>query len=200
MTHTRIGHCRPRAEGASLVEILVTVFVLGFGILGTSSLQLKAKQANVEARQRASASALAQDLLERMRVNATELATYTDAGVGRTLTGATSAAVSCTSACTTTQLAQHDLYEWEQALAGATERVGATNAGGLPAITACIDGPDGGSGEYRVAIAWRGQVGLSNPGLSDCGAGSGRYESKDGTGVDVHRRVLVVDTYIMVPI
>jgi type IV pilus assembly protein PilV len=188
-----------RVTGASLVEILVTLFVLGFGILGTAGLQMKAKRANLEARQRVTASALAQDIVERMRVNPTELATYTNAGAGRTITAVALTPQSCVSDCTTAQLAQHDLYEWGQALAGATERVGAANAGGLPGITACILGPDGGAGDYGIAVAWRGQVGLSNPGISTCGEGTGRYDSSDGLESDIHRRVLVLNTYIMVP-
>jgi hypothetical protein len=71
--------------------------------------------------------------------------------------------------------------------------------GGLSSPRVCIDGPDGGSGTYTVAIAWRGLTRLSDPGLHACGQGSGDYDTADGTQADVYRRVLLLDTYIAVP-
>ncbi len=58
------------------------MFVLSIGILGVAGLQVTAKRSNFEATQRATAAALAQDIVERMRSNSEQLGTYTDAGVG----------------------------------------------------------------------------------------------------------------------
>ncbi len=202
MKHLQVPWRLCRQRGVTLLEILITMFILAVGILGTAGLQLKAKRANFEARQRTTASALAQDILERMRANAAALATYTADGVGTVLTGADAASQPCPSgsSCTTTQLAQFDLYEWEQALVGASEQRGAANIGGLLAVTGCIDGPvAGGSGDYSIAIAWRGQEPLSNPSVSTCGQGSGLYDATDGSQPDVHRRILVLNVYITEP-
>ena len=100
------------------------------------------------------------------------------------------------------QIAQLDLFEWEQAVAGATEQSGGSNRGGLAQPTACITGPNGTSGLYTVAIAWRGLTKLSNPTAHACGQGSGRYDHVEGgtTETDVYRRLLVVNTYIAQPI
>jgi len=191
---------RSRACGISLIEVLVAVFVLAVGLLGTATLQLTSKRSNMEAKDRAIATTLVQGIVERMRLNARELATYTNAGAGRVLDGTTIAAVDCSVECTDVQIATSDLYELEQSMLGATETVGGNAVGGISAPLACIEGPDGASGIYTVAIAWRGLTRLSNSDLHACGQGSGSYDTADGTELDVYRRVLVLRTYIAAPI
>jgi len=198
--NSSIGVDTPRrSRGISLIEVMVAVFTLSIGVLGVAGLQLTAKRSNLEAAQRATAASLTQDIVERMRANPEELATYTNAGAGRTLTGSTMAVTDCSADCTPTQLAAYDLYEWEQTLSGATRQVGGANAGGLTLPTACIRGPNGGSGIYTVAIAWRGMTGLTDPATDACGQGSGRYDGKGGVDPDAYRRVLVLETYILEP-
>jgi len=188
----------PRSRrGISLIEVMVAAFVLSVGVLGVAALQMTAKRANHEAVQRATAVALAQDIIERMRANSAVLSSYSNLGAGRTLTGTTMAATTCTAGCTQAQLAQYDLYEWERAISGVTTQKGGNNTGGLSLPTACITGPNGGSGTYSIAIAWRGLTKLSNPGVNACGQGSGRYDHNGGAEVDVYRRVLLLDTFIL---
>jgi len=185
-----------RCRGTTMMEVLVAVFVLSIGVLGVAGLQVTAKRSNYEATQRATATALAQDIIERMRSNSAELGTYTNAGVGRTIDGATMAAVSCSTDCAPATLAQYDLYELEQAANGVTEQVAGTNVGGLSLPTTCITGPDGGPGVYSVAVAWRGMTKLSNPATDACGSGSGKYDTVGGVEADVYRRILVMQVYI----
>lgn len=191
------GATTKRCRGVSLIEVMVAVFALSIGVLGVAGLQMTAKRANFEALQRATAAALANDIIERMRANTAQLATYTNSGAGRTLTGSTIAAINCSADCTQVQLAQYDLYEWEQAVNGVTSQIGGNNTGGLSLPTACITGPDGGSGIYTVAIAWRGMTKLSDPAINACGQGLGLYDHRGGAEVDVYRRVLVVQTFIL---
>ena len=190
---------RRRCRGASLMEVLVSVFVLSIGVLGVAGLQITAKRANFEATQRATAAALAQDIIERMRSNPEELSTYTDAGLGRIIDGAVMSLVDCSADCAPASLAEYDLYELEQAANGVAEQVGGNGVGGLTLPTTCIDGPDGGSGVYTVAIAWRGMTKLSDPTTDDCGAGSGKYDTLGGAEVDVYRRVLTMPVFIAEP-
>jgi type IV pilus assembly protein PilV len=178
------------------MEVLVSIFVLSVGILGVAGLQITAKRSNFEATQRATASALAQDIVERMRSNAQQLGSYTNAGVGRTITGTSMAATTCAANCAPAVLAQYDLYELEQAANGITEQVAGNNVGGLTLPTTCITGPDGGPGIYSVAIAWRGMTKLSNPATDACGSGSGKYDTVGAVEVDVYRRVLLMQVYI----
>jgi type IV pilus assembly protein PilV len=184
--------------GFSLLEVLVAVVVLGIGLTAVASIQMTSKRANFEAVQRATAAMLTQDIIERMRVNPGELAAYTNYGAGLTLTGTTIANQDCSGGCTPAELAQHDLYEWEQALSGVTEQAGGQNTGGLTLPTACISGPNGGSGVYSVAIAWRGLNKLSNPTADNCGATSGLYDG-DTANDNVFRRLIVVNTFIAEP-
>lgn len=186
-------------KGFSLLEVLVAVFVLAMGLVSVMHLQMTSKRSNFEAVQHAGAAALAQDILERMRANPSELAVYTNAGAGRTLSGNTMPSVNCSAGCTATQLASVDLFQWEQAISGVTEQSGTNSTGGLTLPTACISGPNGGSGVYTVALAWRGLTKLSDPAnIHACGQLSGLYDH--GAENDVHRRVLVVDTFIVEPI
>jgi type IV pilus assembly protein PilV len=183
-----------------MMEVLVSVFVLSIGVLGVGGLQVTAKRSNFEATQRATAAALAQDIIERMRSNPDELGVYTDAGVGREIDGTTMTAVDCSADCAPTTLAQYDLYELEQAAIGVAEQASGNNVGGLTLPTACISGPDGGAGVYSVAIAWRGMTKLSDPTSDACGSGTGKYDAVGGAEADVYRRVLVMQVFISEPI
>ena len=188
-----------RQRGVSMIEVLVAIFVLAVGMLGTASLQLTSKRSSMEAKNRTMATMVAQGFVERMRMNPRQLATYTNAGAGRVLDGAAFAAVDCSIACTDLEMANLDLFELEQALNGVAEDIGGISVGGISEPRVCIEGPDGGSGTYSVAIAWRGLTLLSDPGIHACGRDSGVYDTADGSQANVYRRVLLVDTFISVP-
>lgn len=181
--------------GVGLIEVLIAVLVLAVGLLGMVSMQVTAKRNSYEATQRSIATALARDIIERIRVNPPQLATYD----GQTLGGGSisTAPSSCnTSPCSTAALASRDLYEWEQSLDGAAEKIilgGTTsNAGGLVDPTACIDTTTGGvSGSVTIAIAWKGVAELTNPTESTCGESSGLYGASNE-----QRRLLVITTYV----
>lgn len=185
--------------GFTLVEVMVAVFVLSVGMLGIAALQVTSKRTNFEAVQRSTATLLAQELLERMRTNSDQLTVYTAAGAGRTLTLATAdgvTATNCTTAsCASNTLAMYDLYEFSEALRGATEVNGAIATGGLVTPTVCITGAEIRPGYVGIAIAWRGTTKLRNPSSNACGATSGRYDASDG-GADLYRRVLFVNTFV----
>lgn len=61
-----------RARGFSLLEVLVAIFVLSFGMLGMVGMQAFALQSNNQARMQSSAAALARELAEMMRGNKNE--------------------------------------------------------------------------------------------------------------------------------
>ena len=70
-----LGVCRRTAEisrsesGFSLIEVLISIIILSFGLLGTVGLQAAALQANREARAQSTAGSLARELAEMMRGN-----------------------------------------------------------------------------------------------------------------------------------
>ncbi|CJL18112.1 Tfp pilus assembly protein PilV [Streptococcus pneumoniae] len=61
---------RRKVEGFGLIEVLVSMLILGVGILGMIGLQLNALQYNQTAAFRSHATFLAYDIADRMRANA----------------------------------------------------------------------------------------------------------------------------------
>lgn len=180
-----------RQSGMSLIEIMVAVVVVSIGLLGVARMEILAKQSNVEAIQRTTATQLAQQIIEKMRANPGQLPAYVGQVLGAgTLTKPSPTCDSTT--CTTAQLAAWDLYQWDQALIGANEVNTKTSskAGGLDSPRGCIAGP-GGAGAYTIAIVWRGKTPMKNPTSTTCGNNLGLY----GTNEE-YRRVLVVNLYI----
>lgn len=55
--------------GSSLIEVLITLFVLAVGMLGMAALQLNALQGSVDSTQRSQTTWILQDFAERIRAN-----------------------------------------------------------------------------------------------------------------------------------
>ncbi len=189
-----------RERGTGLIEVMVTVFVVAIGLLGMAALQTQSKRSNLEAIQRTTATMLVHEVIERMRANAGALGTYLTEGAsigGQSISAEPTPKCLGTQLCTPTEIAQHDVWEWEQAIDGASEKAGSSLTGGLIAPTGCLTGPvGGGTGVYTVAVAWRSQTELSNPAADDCGESSGKYDGPNGSNPDKFRRVLVLDVFI----
>jgi type IV pilus assembly protein PilV len=178
--------------GYSLIEVLVSTLVISIGTLGMAGLQITAKRAGHEAVQRSTAVGLTAELLEKLRANSSSLTSYTSTGLGGgSINSEPTPACnnSSTAKCSTTELAQHDLWAWERSIDGASElSSSASLVGGLLNPTACVSI----SGRMvTIALAWEGYQEISNPGTNSCGAGSGKY----GTA-DAKRQLLVVNSYI----
>lgn len=176
--------------GASLIEILVAVFVVSIGLLGVARMEIFAKQANFEAIQRTTASQVANDIIEKMRANPAELASY----AGQTVGDGTLAipGTDCTSTvCSNADVVAWHIWEWEQLLIGSAEKAGGNNTGGLDRPRGCITGPAGGAGEYTIAIAWRGNSPMSNPNSTNCGEGMDLYGDNEE-----YRRVITMTVFI----
>ena len=188
---------RAGSQGFTLIEVLIAVVIFSLGLLAVASLQVVARKANYEAVQRTAASQLAQAMLERMRANAVSAALVVYDGAGeRVLGGATMGAPAntCQNAgapCPATLMATADLWEWERLLDGWSEVANGDAVGGLVSPTACIRGEiDGATGNYEIAIAWRGVTELDPP-ADACGQGNPAYGA-----ADEFRRVITIQTYI----
>lgn len=70
---TRPASCpsRQTEAGFSILEVLIAIIILSFGVLGAVGMQVAAMQANKEARNQATATSFARELAERMRGNHT---------------------------------------------------------------------------------------------------------------------------------
>jgi type IV pilus assembly protein PilV len=107
MTSNSVFGTRRAAKGLTLIEVLVTLVVMSLGLLGVAALQTRGMQANHHAYYYSQASALAYEMAERIRVNPTVLNEY-EMTMGESLSH-----VDCeTSSCSTTGIAQYDLWEW----------------------------------------------------------------------------------------
>lgn len=182
-----------RCLGFSLIEVLVTMLIMAIGMLGAAALQLQSKRVGYDATQRAVASNLAQDIVERMRTNNAAVASYQIADLGGGSLAQPGATCSTsTSPCSSGQMALLDLWEFEQALDGAsasrTDSSGRTTIDGLSNPTACITHA---AGVVTVSIAWRGAVATSNPDRSNCGIGQGKYGDNDE-----NRQLFTLTTYV----
>ncbi len=194
---------RQRALGFTLVETMVTVFVVAVGLLSAAALQAVSKKAAIDAMQRTTATVLAQDMLERIRANSLQIDCYVAQGAELTVTPpAATCGTSGGTACTAATLVGYDLINWWNALDGASEKiangVGTANAGGLRSPVGCIrrDGE-----MVEVVIAWRGLTAITqgddgdadDPTSDECGEDEADFEKDDDQSF---RRVLRLQGHI----
>jgi len=143
--------------GATMIEVLITIVILAFGLLGLVGLQAKVQLAEVESYQRAQAVVLLNDMVDRINANTGTADTYVSASVFGT--GFTDA-----SPCPTAVGPARDQCEWSVALKGAAELQGTTKLGAMSGARGCIErlqAPNTGVGVctpgiYLVTVAWQG--------------------------------------------
>lgn len=110
---------RGRADGVSLIEVMVAVLVFSIGLLGIAMLQMRGAQFTKESGSRTSAIILARSLAESMRAN--PKGAIPDSGDSAYLydgkTTYTDADCASTTLDTPTAVAKRDLACWQRALA-----------------------------------------------------------------------------------
>ena len=160
-----------RDRGFTLLEILIAIIVIAFGLLGLFGLQAKAQKAETESYERTQALVLIQDIVDRMNANRTD--SFSQAYVTASSVGGGGKLTDC-SAKTGADL---DLCEWGNLLRGATETAGgaacstASGAGCIGAMlsaSGCIAYDDtteladstgavqAGTGLYTITVVWQG--------------------------------------------
>jgi type IV pilus assembly protein PilV len=182
-------------RGFSLIEALIAFVILSVGLLGIVSLQAMAKTSQQLAVQHTRAVTLSDAMVERIRANPAGITDYLGGPIGSGTVPIPSRDCRAT-ACTSTELADYDLWVWEQALMGAGARVGSENTAGLIAPRGCIVfNPEGGrarTGQLSVIVQWRGlhqSFDAVQAGETTCGG--------DPAGTDVYRRQVVTNTYVV---
>lgn len=141
-----------RQQGASLIEVLVSMTILAVGILGINAMQTATLKSNQNSYMRTQAVYLAQDIVERMRSNGQGVAAGNYNNPAPVLTAACQTAAGCTAA----QMAAHDVAQWQAAVAAALPSgagvvcLDASPDDGTPAAPACSN-----TGTlYTVKIWW----------------------------------------------
>lgn len=179
-----------RQSGASLIEVLVTLVIVAFGLLGIVGMQARLQVSEMESYQRSQALLLLNDMANRIAINRKNHSAYQDSastasplGVGTTCADIT--------AVSTTAVAQNDLREWCEALKGASENQGSAKVGAMLGGRGCIEQVGTASAvTYRVTVAWQGLTPIASPPTAiACGANS--YDSNGTSCVnDLCRRVV----------
>lgn len=122
-------HPTTRQKGFSLLEVLITILIVSFGLLGMAALIISGARSNNIAHYRSVASKQTEDIADRMRANRAGLI----AGAYDALAATTPDSVDCvTNACSETQIATYDHAQWNtanaQLLPGGLGRVDGTVA------------------------------------------------------------------------
>ncbi len=163
-------------KGLTFIEVLVALFILVTGILGAVAMQASAKKGSFDAMQRSVASALAQDIIERMRSNnATALAGYAATDYGETLNAVPAKRCNTLAGlCTPAEMVINDQYEWEMSLMGADVVNDGNNVAGLTGVRGCISHA---SNAVTVVVSWEGRTEIVDAQKDSCGsAGSTRRQ------------------------
>ncbi|MFA0810497.1 type IV pilus modification protein PilV [Microbulbifer epialgicus] len=100
-----------KQNGATLIEVLISVLVLAIGLLGLASTQMMSLKNGNGAHHRYMATLAAQEIIERIRANPDGFKsgkTYKNSDVTKSQ--------DCSVGCSPDELAKLDLYEWGQLL------------------------------------------------------------------------------------
>jgi len=139
------------ARGFTMLEVLVAILVLSLGLLGLAGLQTVGLRNNTASTQRTIATLLASDIADRMRANYNSVvsgdynyANYSVAAgssvVGKTTYANGISTTVCTpGACTSTLIAQQDIYDWNQQICAQLPQSTPCTAGNGPWGVVCRD-------------------------------------------------------------
>ena len=138
---------KTKRKGFTLIEVLVALAVLSLGLLGIAALQTKGQQFTQEAYFVTQATVLANQIMDRIRLNDNYARTTFASGSGGYVENAapTSSITTCISAaCSGATARDYDLFIWYNALAA-----------NLPNGTGTITGETvGGHVRYTITITW----------------------------------------------
>ncbi|WP_299492195.1 type IV pilus modification protein PilV [uncultured Shewanella sp.] len=179
-----------KQQGSTLIEVLVALTILVVGLIGIFNLHLVAKRSSFESFQQTQASLLANDMINRIKLNTSQLSAY--GGVYSSLPSYPDVdcdlADSASPQCTPAQTLIWDRYQWQLLMQGGYERVGDNRVGGLDFPVACIQA--NANGDVLIAMTWRGVNSTTDSAThySDFVQSCGTSHSR--------RRVYVINTFI----
>lgn len=194
---------RRQQRGFALIEIMVTVLVISFGLISLAGLQLATKRGGNSSYQRSIALSVANEMLERISTNATVAGSYStglDTPLGAASLGAAPPTNCLVAACTPLQMSTWDRWNWERRLDGFNIiSPDASAASGLIEPRGCVvftptDPTEPNTGLVRVIVSWRSLTDTVDQATSvdvTCGAA--------GAGTDASRQQVVLNSYIVNP-
>lgn len=182
-----------RVTGFALIEVLVTLVVLLFGLLGLAGVSARANLLEVESYQRIQALALLQDMVDRFNANRMAAPCYAGADPAAGLEVGTdyAGAPACTLATdivgnpvSAGQQAQAvaDILEWNTQLQGSAEiNDGGSKIGAMVGAVGCVRQIDATNNIYLISVAWQGLADTVAPTDADdiiCGEGTLNADKK----------------------
>ena len=156
-----------------MIEALVSLVIIMFGLLGLAGLQTRMQQAEFESYQRSQALILLYDMVDRINTNRATVPCFvvtTDLVAGANYLGAGAGAPTPCGYSTTENNAIADIAiaEWDNLLKGSAETKGVNQVGAMIGARGCISynsatelpdaagAPIAGTGIFTVAVAWQG--------------------------------------------
>lgn len=193
---------RRSANGFAMIEVLVTILVISFGLMSMYGLLLATKREGVSSYQRTQAVGLANEILERILNNPRQAAAY-HTGLDNPVGGGSlgTPARDCLTAgarCTNTELATWDLWNWERRLDG--EGIATPDGNNIPSlleVQGCVVFAAAGagspnSGTVRVIVSWR-----SPAETTDAAQTAGETCGAVQAGTDNGRHQIVLNSYVV---
>ena len=156
---------RPSQRGALLVEVMISVLVCAFAVLGLTAMQARATGAEFESLQRSQALVLVEDMVARVSTNRANAGDYVSAsllGDGNVVdcAGMTGAAL--------------DLCEWGNLLRGSTETRAGARVGAMQSARGCVVRSSNTTHRFVISVVWQGVVPTGAP-PAPCGSGHALY-------------------------
>jgi type IV pilus assembly protein PilV len=141
---------RHAPRGFTLIEILIALVVLAFGMLALARVIGRSAQEELEAYQRSQAMTLALEMADRITNNPKQAALYVEDYVP------VGPAEDCTALPDPADLVAHDKCEWRNRLRGVDTLTSGRGIGAPIAAQGCVinTAPN----IYTVAVAWQGVV------------------------------------------
>jgi type IV pilus assembly protein PilV len=156
-----------------MIEVLVTMVIIAFGLLGMAGLQVRMQSSELESYQRSQALLLLEDMANRVAANRTAL---TAGSYNIAATSPVGAGMTCTALSASPTTVERDLYDWCTALQGAAETSGGSKLGALVGGRGCIEAV---GGDYMLTVAWQGLTPLTAP-PSSVGCGANSFDAASG--------------------
>ena len=168
--------------GVTLLEVLISIVVLSIGLLGLAGMFSMATKAEVESYQRAQATILLNDMIDRIASNRGVADCYVSSVYG---VANTTLPVCSSGLAQQYGTANTDMTGWVGLLQGGAERQGTTSGaavGGLVGARGCVERLPAFLSpqpfvEYRISVAWQGMGDVSAPG-ADQPCGQNAYGSE----------------------
>lgn len=178
-----------------MIEVLVSLLIIVFGLLGLAGLQVRIQQAEFESYQRAQAIVLLQDMVDRIhmhRITAScfRFTTNTTNGSPYLGTGSSLTPTCSAGSANDNTMAVAALDEWKDLLLGAAEDLGGSKVGAMAGARGCVSynaateltdpvtaAAIPNTGLYLVAISWQGTTDTFAPPVN-CGNDNTLYVSE----------------------